>query len=100
MDSFNRVFFIIFATVGAVISRGIAGSLIWNLFVPKFFGLPTLPVLIAIALSSLMSVMIPTTAPSTGKTTEYSDLYRVLFIVYLAPWFGYLFALGATSIYY
>lgn len=100
MEGFHRIFFIIFASVGAVISRGIAGSLIWNLFVPKFFGLPSLPVLIAIALSTLMSVLVPTVAPNTGAETKYSDLYRLLFIVYLAPWLSYLFALTVTSFYY
>ena len=88
------------ATIFIVVSRGLAVSLIWNLFVPEFFGMPKLPVLIAIALSTLLSVMIPTVAPVSNKNTEYSELYRMLFIAFLAPWFGYLFALVTTSIYF
>ena len=104
MDTFNKVFVILFATLVVVISRGIAVSLIWNMFVPKFFGLPTLPALLAIALSSLLSILIPTVAPrrdnSVTEEKQYKDLYNLLFISFITPWVGYLLVLTTTSLYY
>lgn len=104
MDTFNRVFVILVATIGVVISRGVAASLIWNMFVPRVFGLPNLPILIAIALSTLLLVLIPTVAPRREKTTSeeehYKSLYGLLFISFISPWIGYLIALAATSIYF
>lgn len=104
MDSFNRVFVILVATIGVVVSRGIAVSLIWNMFVPKFFGLPTLPTLLAIALSTLLSVLMPTVAPrrdsAVSEEKNYKDLYNLLIISFIAPWVGYLIALATTGLYY
>lgn len=100
MNDFSRIFTLISIMIGIVISRGIAASLIWNMFVPKFFGLPVLSALIAIALSTLMTVLIPTSIPTESEKVEYRDLYRKMFIVFISPWLGYLFALTAVSIYY
>lgn len=104
MDAFNKAFVVIVATIGIVISRGFAISLIWNMFMPQFFGLPTLPTLIAIALSTLLAVIMPS-APyrnNSGVTEkEYSGiLYNMLFLSFVTPWVGYLFALATTNLYY
>ena len=104
MDKFNRFFVILVATVVVVISQGIAVSLMWNMFVPELFGLPTLPVLLAIALSSLLSVLIPSISPkrdsSISEKERYSYLYGQLFTALIAPWICYLTVLAATSLYY
>lgn len=104
MDKFNRFFVILVATVVVVISQGIAVSLIWNMFVPELFGLPTLPILLAIALSSLLSVLIPNLATkrdsSMSEKEHYIYLYGQLFTALIAPWIGYLMVLAATSLYY
>ena len=104
MDKYNKFFVILVATVVVVISRGIAVSLIWNMFVPELFGLPTLPVLLAIALSSLLSVLIPNVATkrdsSASEKEQYIYLYGLLFTAILTPWIGYLTVLVATSLYY
>lgn len=101
MTEFNRLITIIAMVVGIIIGRGIAASLIWNMFVPQFFGLPALPALIAIALSVLMTVLIPTSVPTESKKeADYPELYRKMFIVFVSPWLGYLFALAAVSFYY
>ncbi len=102
MDTFSKVFLILSAAVGVIISRGFAVSLMWNMFVPQMFGLPALPILLAIALSSLLSTIHPLTHLKREESPEegFKVAFGLLITSFLAPWVGYLVVLVATSLYF
>lgn len=82
------------------VNQGYALSLTWNLFVPQFFGLPQLPMLIAIAVVFLISVTRVSNYKKPEKYTETKDLVFATFLPFVAPWFGYLCALLAVNLYF
>ena len=100
MESIGKIIGIFALLLGSVISRAFATTLIWNMFVPQFFGLRPMPVLIAMALSALLAVLMPTPIPKEDKEAKESDLYRLFALSYILPWASYLVTLIATTIYF
>lgn len=100
MESVGKIVGIFTLLIGAVISRAFAVSLTWNLFMPQFFGVSQLPVLIAIAIFSLLEILKPNLLPKRDKDVDEKDLYKLFVLSYILPWTSYLVALLATSIYF
>lgn len=101
---FNKIFFLFLSTILIIVSRGVAASLSWNLFVPQFFGLPALPTLLAIALSSMIVLLAPSSMQGGSRPLPEESPERNLIYVFgvslIAPWVGYLIILASTAIYY
>jgi hypothetical protein len=101
---FNKIFFLFLSTILIIVSRGVAASLSWNLFVPQFFGLPALPTLLAIALSSLVILLAPSSMQGGSRPLPEESPERNLVYIFgvslIAPWVGYLVILATTAIYY
>lgn len=98
---FNKIFFLFLSSALIIVSRGVATSLSWNLFVPQFFGLPALPSLLAIALSSLVTLLAPSSMQGGARPLhEERNLEYIFGVSLIAPWVGYLIILATTAIYY
>lgn len=100
MDSLSKVFGLIALAFSLVFSRGVAASYIWDLFIPRFFGLPELPVLIAIALSALLQTLSPNTPLRKCRESSVEEVYGMMLSNIVAPWIGYLVVLLATNLYF
>lgn len=104
MIVFNKIFFLFLSTILIIVSRGAAASLSWNLFVPQFFGLPALPTLLAIALSSLVVLLAPSSMQGGSRPLPEDSPERNLSYIFgvslITPWVGYLIILATTAIYY
>ena len=101
---FNRIFFLFLSTIIIIVSRGVAASLSWNLFIPQFFGLPTLPTLLAIALSSLVILLAPNSMQGGSrplpKESPERNLVYIFGVSLVYPWVAYLIVLATTAIYF
>jgi len=82
-----------------IVSGGYAASLTWNLFVPQYFGLPQLPLALAISLVALIRIFISTDIDyREDKTAKEKNLPIILGLI--NPWVAYLIVLIATNIYF
>ena len=89
------------ALIGAL-NTGLSLSMSWNLFMPQYFHLPKLSVLIAICVSSLLSLLtvglVIVQRDSEGKPLPVQEDVLVAKLIY--PWLMFLVIWIATSIYY
>ena len=89
-------------TLIGALNMGLSLSMSWNLFMPQYFHLPKLSVLIAICVSSLLSLLtvglVVVQRDSEGKPLPVQGDVFVAKLVY--PWIMFLVIWIATSIYY
>ena len=89
-------------TLISALNTGLSLSMSWNLFMPQYFHLPQLSVLIAICVSSLLSLLtvglVVVQRDSEGKPLPVQDDVLVAKLIY--PWLMFLVIWIATSIYY
>ena len=89
-------------TLISALNTGLSLSMSWNLFMPQYFHLPKLSVLIAICVSSLLSLLtvglVIVQRDSEGKTLPVQGDVLVAKLIY--PWLMFLVIWIATSIYY
>ena len=89
-------------TLFSALNTGLSLSMSWNLFMPQYFHLPKLSVLIAICVSSLLSLLtvglVIVQRDSEGKPLPVQDDVFVAKLIY--PWLMFLVIWIATSIYY
>ena len=89
-------------TLIVALNMGLSLSMSWNLFMPQYFHLPKLSVLIAICVSSLLSLLtvglVVVQRDSEGKPLPVQGDVFVAKLVY--PWIMFLVIWIATSIYY
>lgn len=96
MSDVNKFLFVSVSVVLIIASRGYAASLAWNSFVPQYFNAPNLPTLMAIALISLLHIVMPVTVSSSENDKDYAKLI----VVVISPWVAYIVVLVTTSIYF
>lgn len=89
-------------TMISALNIGLSLSMSWNLFMPQYFHLPKLSVLIAICVSSLLSLLtvglVTVQRDSEGQPLPVQGDVFVAKLVY--PWIMFLVIWIATSIYY
>ena len=89
-------------TLISALNTGLSLSMSWNLFMPQYFHLPKLSVLIAICVSALLSLLtvglVTVQRDSDGNTLPVD--YNVLISKLIYPWLMFLVIWIATSIYY
>ena len=89
-------------TMIGALNTGLSLSMSWNLFMPQYFHLPKLSVLIAICVSSLMSLLtvglVIVQRDSEGKPLPVQEDVLVAKLIY--PWLMFLVIWIATSVYY
>ena len=89
-------------TLISALNTGLSLSMSWNLFIPQYFHLPQLSVLIAICVSSLLSLLtvglVVVQRDSEGRPLPVQGDVFVAKLVY--PWLMFLVIWIATSIYY
>lgn len=89
-------------TLFSALNTGLSLSMSWNLFMPQYFHLPKLSVLIAICVSSLLSLLtvglVVVQRDSDGNTLPVD--YNVLISKLIYPWFMFSVIWIATSVYY
>ena len=89
-------------TLISALNTGLSLSMSWNLFMPQYFHLPKLSVLIAICVSALLSLLtvglITVQRDSDGNTLPYDSNIFVSKLIY--PWLMFSVIWIATSIYY
>ena len=89
-------------TLIGALNTGLSLSMSWNLFMPQYFHLPKLSVLIAICVSSLLSLLtvglVTVQRDSEGKPLPVQEDVLVAKLIY--PWLMFLVIWIATSIYY
>ena len=89
-------------TLISALNTGLSLSMSWNLFMPQYFHLPKLSVLIAICASALLSLLtvglVTVQRDSDGNTLPVDSNILVAKLIY--PWFMFLVIWIATSIYY
>lgn len=89
-------------TMIGALNTGLSLSMSWNLFMPQYFHLPKLSVLIAICVSSLLSLLtvglVIVQRDSEGKPLPVQEDVLVAKLIY--PWLMFLVIWIATSIYY
>ena len=89
-------------TLISALNMGLSLSMSWNLFMPQYFHLPKLSVLIAICVSSLLSLLtvglVTVQRDSEGKPLPVQGDVFVAKLIY--PWLMFLVIWIATSIYY
>ena len=89
-------------TLIGALNTGLSLSMSWNLFMPQYFHLPKLSVLIAICVSSLLSLLtvglVIVQRDSEGKPLPVQGDVFVAKLIY--PWLMFLVIWIATSIYY
>lgn len=89
-------------TLISALNMGLSLSMSWNLFMPQYFHLPKLSVLIAICVSSLLSLLtvglVTVQRDSEGNTLP--DDYNILIAKLIYPWLMFSVIWIATSIYY
>ena len=89
-------------TLISALNTGLSLSMSWNLFMPQYFHLPKLSVLIAICVSSLLSLLtvglVTVQRDSEGNTLP--DDYNILIAKLIYPWLMFSVIWIATSIYY
>ena len=89
-------------TLIGALNTGLSLSMSWNLFMPQYFHLPKLSVLIAICVSSLLSLLtvglVAIQKDADGKTIPVQSDVFVAKLIY--PWIMFLVIWIATSIYY
>lgn len=89
-------------TLIRALNTGLSLSMSWNLFMPQYFHLPKLSVLIAICVSSLLSLLtvgLVTVQRDSGGNTLPDD-YNILIARLIYPWLMFSVIWIATSIYY
>ena len=89
-------------TLIGALNTGLSLSMSWNLFMPQYFHLPKLSVLIAICVSSLLSLLtvglVIVQKDADGKTIPVQSDVLIAKLIY--PWLMFLVIWIATSIYY
>ena len=89
-------------TLISALNMGLSLSMSWNLFMPQYFHLPKLSVLIAICVSSLLSLLtvglVTVQRDNDGNTLP--DDYNILIAKLIYPWLMFSVIWIATSIYY
>ena len=89
-------------TLVSALNTGLSLSMSWNLFMPQYFHLPKLSVLIAICVSALLSLLtvglVVVQRDSVGNTLPVD--YNVLVSKLIYPWLMFSVIWIATSIYY
>ena len=89
-------------TLFSALNTGLSLSMSWNLFMPQYFHLPKLSVLIAICVSALLSLLtvglVTVQRDSDGNTLPVD--YNVLISKLIYPWLMFSVIWIATSIYY
>ena len=89
-------------TLFSALNTGLSLSMSWNLFMPQYFHLPKLSVLIAICVSSLLSLLtvglVVVQRDSEGLPLPVQEDVIVAKLIY--PWLMFLVIWIATSIYY
>ena len=89
-------------TLFSALNTGLSLSMSWNLFMPQYFHLPKLSVLIAICVSSLLSLLtvglVIVQKDADGKTLPVQGDVIAAKLIY--PWLMFLVIWIATSIYY
>ena len=89
-------------TLIRALNTGLSLSMSWNLFMPQYFHLPKLSVLIAICVSALLSLLtvglVTVQRDNDGKTLP--DDYSILIARLIYPWLMFSVIWIATSIYY
>ena len=89
-------------TMIGALNTGLSLSMSWNLFMPQYFHLPKLSVLIAICVSSLLSLLtvglVVVQRDSEGQPLPVQGDVFAAKLVY--PWIMFLVIWIATSIYY
>lgn len=89
-------------TLISALNTGLSLSMSWNLFMPQYFHLPKLSVLIAICVSALLSLLtvglVTVQRDSDGNTLPYD--YNILIARLIYPWLMFSVIWIATSIYY
>lgn len=89
-------------TLVSALNTGLSLSMSWNLFMPQYFHLPKLSVLIAICVSALLSLLtvglVVVQRDSEGLPLPVQDDVIVAKLIY--PWLMFLVIWIATSIYY
>lgn len=89
-------------TLISALNTGLSLSMSWNLFMPQYFHLPKLSVLIAICVSSLLSLLtvglVVVQKDANGKTIPVQGDVFVAKLIY--PWIMFSIIWIATSIYY
>lgn len=81
----------------AVINKGFAVSLTWNLIMPMNFGLPNLSIPQAIALTALVTLTVPTYM-EVREDARKLKIGLFLFTLLIRPWLLFLIALVAFHI--
>ena len=89
-------------TLISALNTGLSLSMSWNLFMPQYFHLPKLSVLIAICVSSLLSLLtvglVVVQKDANGTTLPVQGDVLVAKLIY--PWLMFSVIWIATSIYY
>lgn len=89
-------------TLISALNTGLSLSMSWNLFMPQYFHLPQLSVLIAICVSSLLSLLtvglVVVQKDADGNTLPVQG--DVLIAKFIYPWLMFSIIWIATSIYY
>lgn len=89
-------------TLIGALNTGLSLSMSWNLFMPQYFHLPKLSVLIAICVSSLLSLLtvglVAIQKDADGKTIPVQGDVLIAKLIY--PWLMFSVIWIATSIYY
>ena len=89
-------------TLIGALNKGLSLSMSWNLFMPQYFHLPKLSVLIAICVSALLSLLtvglVVVQKDADGNTLPVQG--DVIIAKFIYPWIMFLVIWIATSIYY
>ena len=89
-------------TLISALNTGLSLSMSWNLFMPQYFHLPKLSVLIAICVSALLSVLtvglVVVQKDADGNTLPVQG--DVIVAKFIYPWLMFSVIWIATSIYY
>ena len=89
-------------TLFSALNTGLSLSMSWNLFMPQYFHLPKLSVLIAICVSALLSLLtvglVTVQRDSDGNTLPNDSNILIAKLIY--PWLMFSVIWIATSIYY
>ena len=93
---------VIALTLIGALNMGLSLSMSWNLFMPQYFHLPKLSVLIAICVNSLLSILtvglVIVQRDSEGRPLPVQGDVFVAKLIY--PWLMFLVIWIATSFYY
>lgn len=99
LTNLEKLFVAPIGVVLMLINQGFANSLTWNLFMPKFFGLPELSVLTSILLLCVVTGFMGRKSKTAVNRTK-EDVVRDVFIIVVSPWFIFLVALITSKIYF